>query len=70
LDAAVKAARNSEVAFVAPVAKRTLPDGSNGDRLVVVVRYGTVVTLMFRRATQPMHAGKFNVARVTTLPEA
>lgn len=47
-------------------------DTSNGDTLVAIIRDGVVVTLMFRRSTQPFTAAALRVDRcaVANVPEA
>ncbi len=68
-DAKVRAAR-ANVAFRSESMDfhgQSWGEDSNGDTLVVVIRFGTLVTLMWRRKTQPFAPYKFRVDAVEEL---
>jgi hypothetical protein len=69
LDRACELARDTDVAFVSEdLGRHRAEDGSNGDRLVVVVRFGSLITLQWRRNSQAFTPEKFRVRRVQPLP--
>lgn len=43
-------------------------DDSNGDEIWAIIRGGRLITIMFRRSTQPMTAESLRVEKVTILP--